>query len=87
MLTKGLAFVNNKARTLEGITTALAVAHSVFICLSFSSASFNLSNVFKLQQTMSLPLDLRNFFCFSRRLRQAMFLQTVRIATLLSCSR
>jgi hypothetical protein len=34
---------------------------------------------------MSLPLDLRNFFCFLRRLRQAMFLQTACIAALLSC--
>jgi hypothetical protein len=86
-LTKGLTFVNNRARTLKGIAVALVVARFASICLSFSFASSNLSNVFKLQQTMSLPLDLRNFFCFLRRLRQAMFLQTAYIATLLSFSK
>jgi hypothetical protein len=86
-LAKGLAFVNNRTRALESIAVALVVACFVSICLSFSFASFNLFNVFKLQQTMSLPLDLRNFFCFSRHLRQAMFLQTTCIVTLLSCSK
>jgi hypothetical protein len=65
-LAKGLAFVNDRTRALEGIAAALAVVHSVSIYLSFSFASSNLFNVLKLQQTMSLPLDLRKRSCFLR---------------------
>jgi hypothetical protein len=55
-------------RLLKSI--AAVAAYLVSICFSFSFALSSLFIVFKLQRTMSLPLDLRNFICFLRQRAQ-----------------
>jgi hypothetical protein len=50
---------------LESIAAVAACSDS--ICFSFSFTLLNLFIVFKLQQTMSLPFDLRKDCCFLRQ--------------------
>jgi hypothetical protein len=71
-------------RLLKGIAAGAACLGS--ICFSFSSASLSLSIVFKLQQTMSLLCDLRNFACFSRQQAQARLCLASKSAASRSCS-
>jgi hypothetical protein len=70
---------------LESI--AVVVAYLDSICFSFSFALLSLFIVFKLQRTMSLLFDLRNFICFSRRRAQERLCLAKRSVALCSFSR